>query len=269
VKTLFQIDHSEPRSGADTLLCEWGERYCCYTILNHDSRSLAGLQYVTFDQPASKDEVESVIRQQKLNGLRYDRVVFCSGFPQAVLVPKPLFSETEPPVAHLSPEKRMKYFHDQIGEWQVVNNYVFPRAIYERVMDSFGDVQMSHVYTTALKTYNGYTADAQVSVDFTPRTFRVVVKKGGQIQLAQMYEYSVPLDVVYYLLKIYQELHLSKEETHLILSGLIDEASALYKELYSYFLNIHFVHPAGLSLTNKDYPPHFFASIYNLAQCVS
>lgn len=269
MKTLFHIDHPEPRSGEDTLLCEWGERYCCYTIFNHESRSLAGLHYFTFDQPASAEEIEEVIKSQKSNGLRYERVVFCSGFPQAVLVPRPMFSETEPPVAYLTKEKRVKYFHDQIGEWQVVNNYAFPEKIYKRVKEAFGNIQMGHVYTTALRTYNGHTFTAQVAVDFTPRSFRVVVKKEGQILLAQMYEYTAPLDVVYYLLKIYQELQLSKEETHLVLSGLIDEASALYKELYSYFLNIHFAHPTGLSLHDKEHPAHFFASIYNLAQCVS
>lgn len=269
MKTLFQIDHTEPRSGEDTLLCEWGERYCCYTIYNHDSRSIAALRYIVFDEPASLEEIDEVLRLQHSNAPRFSKVIFCSGFPQAVLVPKAFFSEDPSPIALLTEGKRMRYFHDLIGEWQVINNYAFPKIIYQKGVDAFGNLQMSHVYTTTLKTYNGYTADAQVSVDFSPRNFRVVVKRQGQIQLAQMYEYTAPLDVVYFLLRIYQELHLSKEETHIILSGLIDEASALYKELHSYFLNLHFVHPTGLSLTNKEYPPHFFASIYNLVQCVS
>lgn len=269
VKTLFQISHSEPRSGNDTLLCEWGERYCCYTVYNQDLGALAGLHYVTFDQPASSEEVKEVIRQLKSEGLRYSRVVLCSGFPQAVLVPRQLFSEDPSPVALLTGEKSMKYFHDPIGEWQVVNNYAFPRTIYQHVADEFGAIDMSHVYTTSLKTYNGHSFETQVSVDFTPRNFRVVVKKGGQILLTQMYGYTTPLDVAYYLLKIYQELQLSKEETHMVLSGLIEEASALYRELYSYFLNIHFVQPTSIPVIASEYPAHFFASLYNLALCVS
>lgn len=269
VKTLFEINHSEPRSGNDTLLCEWGERYCCYTVYNQDSSSLAGLHYFTFEQPASTEEVKEVIRQLKSDGLRYSRVVFCSGYPQALLVPRQYFSDSEYPVALLNGEKGMNYFHDAIGEWQVVNNYAFPKSIYQQVEEAFGSIEMNHVYTTSLKTYNGHTAGAQVAVDFTPRTFRVVIKKEGQILLAQTYGYNAPLDVVYYLLKIFQELQLPKEETHVILSGLIEEASALYRELYSYFLNIHFVKPTGVPSIKTGHPEHFFASIYNLAVCVS
>lgn len=269
MRTLFEINHSEPRSGNDTLLCEWGERYCCYTVYNQESRSLAGLHYFTFDQPASIEEVNEVIRQLKSGGLRYSRVVFCSGFPQAMLVPRQFFTDAPSPVAVLNGEKRMNYFHDPIGEWQVVNNYAFPKSIYQRVEEEFGPIEMSHVYTTSLKSYNGHNAPAQVTVDFTPKTLRVVVKKEGQLLLAQMYGYNTPLDVVYYLLKIYQELQLPREETHLVLSGLIEEASSLYRELFSYFLNIHFAEPSSALPIHTEHPAHFFASIHNLALCVS
>lgn len=269
MKTLFEINHSEPRSGNDTLLCEWGERYCCYTVYNQETRSLAGLHYFTFEQPASSEEVNEVIRQLKSGGLRYSRVVFCSGYPQAMLVPRQFFTDVPSPVAVLNGEKRMTYFHDPIGEWQVINNYAFPKAIYQRVEEAFGPIEMSHVYTTSLKAYNGHNAPAQVAVDFTPKTFRVVVKREGQILLAQMYGYNTPLDVVYYLLKIFQEQQLPKEETQLVLSGLIEEASALYREMYSYFLNIHFAQPTGVPPVRTEHPAHFFASIYNLALCVS
>lgn len=266
---MFEINHSGPRSGNDTLLCEWGERYCCYTVYNAESNSLAELHYYTFEGPASAEEINEVIRLLKSEGLRYSRVVLCSGFPQALLVPRQYFSEAHSPAAVLNSEKRMNYFHDIIGEWQVVNNYAFPKAIYQGLEAALGPLEMKHVYTTSLKAYNGHTAGAQMAVDFTPRTFRVVVKREGQVLLAQMYDYNTPLDVVYYLLKIFQELPLSKEETHLVLSGLVEEASALYRELYSYFLNIHFAEPAGMPLVKTEHPAHFFASIYNLALCVS
>lgn len=266
---MFEINHSGPRSGSDTLLCEWGERYCCYTVYNQESNSLAGLHYFTFDSPASTEEVDNIIRLLKSEGLRYSRVVFCSGFPQALLVPRQYFTETESPAAVLNGDKRMIYFHDPVGEWQVVNNYAFPKSIYRQVEEAFGTIEMNHVYTTSLKTYNGHTAGAQVAVDFTPKTFRVVVKRDGQVLLAQMYDYTAPLDVVYFLLKIFQELQLPKEETHLVLSGLVEEASALYRELHSYFQNIHFAEPSGLPLIKMEHPAHFFASIYNLALCVS
>jgi hypothetical protein len=110
-------------------------------------------------------------------------------------------------------------------------------------------------------------AESQVAVHFTPFNFRVIVKKEGQLQLAQMYCYQAPLDVVYYLLKIIQEIDLLKEDTFIILSGLIEEDSALFKELHQYFLNVHFALPGNVTLQNNKLPQHFFTSMYNLAAC--
>jgi hypothetical protein len=52
------------------------------------------------------------------------------------------------------------------------------------------------------------------------------------------------------------------------LSGLIDKQSALYKELYQYFINIEFSE-AGWNMAGTEYPAHFFTSLNDLAQCVS
>ena len=109
----------------------------------------------------------------------------------------------------------------------------------------------------------------QINIQFAPNQFSVLVKKRGQLQLAQIYKYQSPLDVVYYLLKIIEELDLSRDETVLILSGLIEEKSDLYKELYQYFLHIQFSSPASNNNENNDLPTYFFTSLYNLSACVS
>jgi hypothetical protein len=89
------------------------------------------------------------------------------------------------------------------------------------------------------------------------------------VQLAQVYAYKTPLDVVYFLLKICYEFALDQSEVFLILSGLIDQDSAMYAELYNYFLNLHFAQAPLFSLPENDYPHHYFTSLYNLAACVS
>jgi hypothetical protein len=53
-------------------------------------------------------------------------------------------------------------------------------------------------------------AEDQIAIHFTTQQFRVLVKQGAQLQLAQTYAYKTPLDVVYYLLKICSELGLDQ-----------------------------------------------------------
>jgi Protein of unknown function (DUF3822) len=84
--------------------------------------------------------------------------------------------------------------------------------------------------------------------------------------LAQTYSYTAPEDIVYYLLRIVQQFALSAEEVTVILSGLIDKESALYKELYQYFLQIEL---RSVSWNTGDYPAHFFSSLNDLARCES
>jgi len=96
-----------------------------------------------------------------------------------------------------------------------------------------------------------------------------MVKKNKQLQLAQAYSYKTPLDVVYYLLKICYEFGLDQSEVFVILSGLIDQDSAMYSELHSYFLNLYFAQPPPYSVPENEYPHHYFTSLYNLAACVS
>ena len=93
--------------------------------------------------------------------------------------------------------------------------------------------------------------------------------KNGQLQLAQIYPFTAPLDVVYYLLMISAQYDLPQAETKLILSGLLDEASALYKELYQYYTQVEFAYHPDFSLPPTDYHQHYFSSILNLAACAS
>jgi hypothetical protein len=110
------------------------------------------------------------------------------------------------------------------------------------------------------------TEEGNMYVDFRPDDFTVLLVKSSRLLLAQTYTYSTPEDVVYYLLKICAQLGLSQQELQLQVSGLIDSDSALYKELYQYFLNIEF-RESGWQ--GNEYPAHFFTTLNDLARCAS
>jgi hypothetical protein len=184
---------------------------------------------------------------------------------EAVLVPQTIFSEEGKKTFFMDAAGK-EFLHDRIPEWQIVNTYTFPAALYQLVNGA--NTKYIHTYTPLLKVYNGIDAQNQVSIDISPQQFRVLVKKEGQLLLAQTYSYAVPLDVIYYLLSIYQQFHLPKDETYLLLSGLVEEDSALYKELNNYFLNLHFNSAQSVTFDGGNLPPHYFTSILNTAACV-
>ncbi|WP_158512922.1 DUF3822 family protein [Flavisolibacter tropicus] len=261
MKTLFQL--GDQSKNVNKVLCEWSRQHCCLAGFDSKANQLSWLTYNTYDQ-LDEATIQTIINEVTSSGT----IIVSSAFPESIFTPlgyngeevlQNLYNSAKPVVA----------LSDNVNEWQVKNHYLLPKAIHNVINHKFSNVSYINFFTVALKGDNGIVASEQIAVHFSPNQFSVLVKKSGQLQLAQLYSYQSPLDVVYYLMKIVDEFNLSKEETVLIISGLIEESSDLYREMYQYFPNIQFATSTMPSIEGDTYPSHFFTSIYNLAACVS
>jgi hypothetical protein len=259
--TLFELKGRGDKP--DSLFCEWGQGFCCIAGYNESNQSVTQLQYFAFENPANDQTIESIISALGSYGLR-DKIIFSFAFPEQLFIPRTLNdSELVKTVygAH-------SVFNDHIGAWQVTNQYAIPEKINKAVKKNFISAEFFHAHTVWLKNNTGFDATEQVLVDITPKDFRVLVKRSGTLLLGQVYNYTSPLDVVYYLLKIVAVFNLSKEELVVIVSGLVEENSSLYRELHQYFNNVQFAKPAPVTFDHV-HPPHYFTTVLNLASCVS
>lgn len=246
------------------LLCELGEQYCTVAHIPQEETAIASLQMYAWDRPGLTPD--ALVEVLSFPGKRFDRVVVCSAFPQATLVPHKYFHS----VASADPvfQQGGKQLYDTVPEWQLMNIYYLPLAIFEGVSHLYPDAEYFHAYTPPLKIYNGFVAEDQISLHMGPGQFRVLVRKAGRLELVQTYAYLTSLDVIYFLLKICYELSLPQSEVLLILSGLVDENAPLYRDLRQYFMNLHFAKPVSVGLAEPAHPQHYFTSLYNLAACV-
>ena len=261
----FEIGTVE--SEYNTLFLEIGETYCVVSFLDSSNKSIQALQVFTFDAFSIEESVREILNF--IPGEKVlQQVIVSAAFPEALLVPRKLYSPDTNFLKLLYNIPGATFLNDTIAEWQVVTSYAVPRDVYHEIITRFPFAVFTHVYTPVLKTNNGFNADYELSVHFINSQFRVLLKKHQQVHLVQTYSYASPMDVVYYLLKIVTEFHLSQEEVQVILSGFIDESSPLYKEIYSYFQNIQFAAANTMSLPQQEHPNHFFTSVHNLAVCV-
>lgn len=267
MKTLFNIRSEREPGEEHEVLLELGNDYCTYAFLHRPSNTIDQLQFLTFDQKEGEEKMAGLLKELKNHKVRSAHV--CSAFPQALLVPNKYFQENYEMLDLVYEQPAQAYLHDRIAEWQMINVFSLPDKIHQTIQQSFANVDFCHAYTPTIKVYNGYVADQQLSVHFTPQYFRVLLKKEANIYLAQTYAYSTPLDVVYFLLKICYEFGLDQSAVYVILSGLVEKQSNLYTELEQYFANVHFAHPPEIKLPDNDHPHYFFTSLYNLATCVS
>lgn len=107
--------------------------------------------------------------------------------------------------------------------------------------------------------------------NFYPNSFTVLLRKHGQLQAIQNFEFATPEDAVYHLLNVCRSFEADATSILLTLSGMIDANSNLYNELYKYFLNIEFASlPANFSYIAEinNYPKHYFSNLFATALCV-
>lgn len=249
------------------LLLEIGEDYCSYAVLKEEERAFCQISYITYDELQMQNDLARVL--DELKNISFKKLIVCSALPQSLLIPSQFSKEAHSFVSSVYDAPFQKQFTNDIPEWQMTVAYSLPASVFNLIAERFSSVQYVHAYIPLLKIYNGYTAPDQIDIHFSTQHFRVLVKKNKQVQLAQTYSYKTPLDVTYYLLKICYEFQLNQSEVFIVISGLIDEDSALYNELHNYFLNLHFAQAPSYSLPENDYPHHYFSSLYNLAACVS
>lgn len=267
LKTLFDINSGKPPGSEHTLLLEAGDDFCSYAYLHKATRTIDSLHHASFEITEGDEHLPALIKS--LGETPVQSAVVCSAFPQALLVPATFFQQDYTLLDSIYGGVAQANFYDLVPEWQLTTVYAMPQWFDEALKDAFETVHHYHAYTPAIKIYNGYMAGNQLLIHFTQQHFRVLLKKSSAIQLAQTYEYKTPLDAVYYLLKICQEFELSQQDVFIILSGLVEKESAMFREIEQYFTNVHFAHPPEISLPGNEHPQHFFTSLYNLASCVS
>ena len=248
------------------MLLEIGMDHCCYARLDEASKRFLFVRYFSFDDQESEGNIGSLL--DTITDVP-SRVVIGSAYAPALLVPQQFFKQDFllPQLVYDLPAQ--KYLSDAVPEWQLVTTYAIPSAIYDQLNARFPGARYCHVYSPALKFYNGYVAEDQVDIHFSMQVFRVLVKKDNAVQLVQTYSYKTPLDVVYYLLKICYEFKMDQAHLFMIVSGLIDKDSALYQELHHYFTNLHFAAAPDYTLPEAEHPHYYFTSLYNMAACAS
>ena len=264
MKQLFQITGTEAPSADDVLICELSHYHICLAHLADSS--IHSIAYFESATPLTQSHVSSVLEKATSHTKSFKTLLIGSAFPDYSMVPQNVAEEKDL-------DSFLKYSgssvqQDFVPAQQVQLLYNIP-PYFAEIFEAYPSVQTMHVHAAALKADDLNKDGNYLYLHFTSKEFRVLVMKEGQLQLAQIYPFAAPLDVVYYLLMISAQYDLPQAQTTIVLSGLVDERSALYKELFQYYNVVEFAAPSNIALPPTEYHPHYFSSILNLAACAS
>lgn len=267
MKELFYYN-SNPESGLPLVLAlQLGEAYAGFTISDKSGSNLYRVAYCIADE---WDETTLLAFFDKY-GLSQEQfyevqVAWAFSFVTSVPARNFQFENATGVLTGLYGAAGMgNVVSESVPEWQLQTSYVLPVFVTETIKKKFPAAKHRHLRSLLLKKMIS-EPEGILQVVFETDRFMVVAAKHGRLLLAQTYEYACAEDVLYYLLRICNEFSLAQQEVVLQLSGLFDKQSALYRELYQYFIHVK-INDASWGETT--YPAHFFTSFNYLAQCAS
>jgi hypothetical protein len=204
----------------------------------------------------------------------YPYIFICYDYPQSVMIPLHQYKQDDARLmlqTMFGISGRDAVVDEPVSGWQMYNAYAIPREVYDWAMEYYPSANYWHTYTLGVRNSVITDFEGSLAADFRSEDFSLVVTRGSKLLLTQTFPYSTPADFVYYLLDACRQFSFSQETVRIYLSGLIDRESALYREVYQYFLHIRFREsewkvPGAEELA---YPTHFFTSLNDLAKCVS
>lgn len=274
LKQIFNIVTPGDHNAAQKILSvRIGMQHFNFAISNNNSDQLFHLVWYSADEVDENILREIYARHPELRNTFY-KVLVCYDHPGSIFVPDTYYNGENSRYmleTMYGSNGSNVIMNEAVTGLQLQNIYIIPQFVKDWILQHFPNATCWHDHTIGVSHITTADSEGGLMIDFREHDFSVIVSKANKLLMVQTYTYSSPSDVIYYLLKICKEFFFLQEQVKLTISGLVEKESALYRELYQYFLQVQFREPAWqIPISQQEYyPPHFFTSLNDLALCAS
>lgn len=247
-----------------------GEQHFSYAITNADASRLGSLAYYSTGS-SNADTLNAIFSAHPELNNSFFQILICYDYAKSIMIPSEHYSlDNAGPLLNNITGSTINSFviSEAVAGWQMNNVYAVPVEVHEWVTRKFPSGKTGHNYSLAVRNLKSCDTTGCISLDILTSDLSIVAGKENKLLLAQNFSWSSPEDVIYYLLKVCQQLDLSQREVKVALSGLIEKESFLFKELQQYFMHIELKEATWIA-DNNEYPAHFFTLLNDLAKCAS
>lgn len=192
------------------------------------------------------------------------------------LIPNALFDES-------NKESLLGFNHRVESEDKVLSNtlhnldarnlFTISKDFESETRKHFSNVHFIHSSTAfieGLLVQNKNNTTKKVFANFFPEHMEIVILEGRKLLFTNAFKYKTPEDIAYYLLFVYEQLHLNPESIELVLSGDIEKSSSQHALLYNYIRHVKFASlPENFKYSYKfdEIQPHYFFSLFSEYLC--
>ncbi len=276
VKPSFNIINENVSGAIPNLFMYVGRQGIAIAYLDRKSYTFNALQIFYFDKRITDkqlaEQINIILNAENLQQKYFNKIFTIWCFNETILVPPQYFDAVHS-------KEMLQLVHGDAAPVATQNEFIITHNLYNvySVPDEVKNI-FSNRFPLCLQSHqNSLIINFEKSskdllyCNFNPYSFDVFLKKDGQLQAIQSFEFDIATDAVFHLLNICHSFDVSAEQVTLCVSGTIDADSVLYNELNKYFLNITFLNlPANFNYAGqmKNYPEHYFSHFFALAACV-
>ncbi|MEO8961285.1 MAG: DUF3822 family protein [Ginsengibacter sp.] len=274
MRTVFEILPDSFDEKDCTLLCELNNEGFSCCIKDEVENKFLGLAIYLYDK--TKPPVgfpialQIIFHQKKYLSLNFKRIKVIYSLPQSVLVPFEMYNRENNSLLmnlmHGDLHQNETLLSDVISEQSMYNCYRVPTSIYEILQQQFPQAEIFHQYSLLVK--EPIMSGDNLSIIFYNRKIIVCLTAQGKYQLVNSFSYSAPEDVGYILLNLCNQFNI--QNVNLEISGLVEENSPLYRELYKFFTDIRLKnYPETTRVSDEiaKYPSHYFSYLFAIESC--
>jgi len=166
-----------------------------------------------------------------------------------------------------------KIHSDALHNLDAKNLFTISRKLEADIKSQFINAKVVHsssAFLEGLLSQNKNNPDKKVFANFHSGYFEIILLEGRELLFSNAFQYKTSEEVAYYLLFVYEQVHLNPEIIELVLSGEIEKTHKEHSLLYTYIRNIKFAsRPDNFQFSYKfeEIPSHKFFSLFTQYLC--
>ena len=222
------------------------------------------------------EQIKSGSKLLSLKG--YPRIICCSGLGNATLVPNALFESSSAKDHFLfsSKDKDDGYLLvDHLYQMDASNIFTVPGILYQKLSSWFDMIEFHHTSTSQIEfllTINKNLQEELVTVNIHKQFIEITVTKGRQLLLFNNFSYDTAEELVYYILFVYEQLHLNPDHVKIQLAGEIETTDEIFTLCMKYIRHVSLLSkPDGFSTAPvfNSLPSQFHFNLFSQIICAS
>lgn len=263
---IYNGENEHLKSDDEKLIVEFANAHIALTVQNIEKK-FSGFELFTFNENAIDVIFNAISNTSYFLNHSFYKVEVVINHEDCLPVPLEKFEESySADFLNLiyGPNYTANIYNDYLqNNIPIVNCYRVSQAVIDVLTSKFDNFTVSHNWSKILKRLFPIeiaSGNSVLHVQFYHTFFIAVVFTNGTLQIIQHFIYENPEDVLYQLLNLARQFELDVNDVQVRISGIIDPAYKLFRELSNYFKQIVFdkIDSSSTVLKLNDYPTHYF-----------